>query len=78
MEQERKRIKSNPITPRQKEILVEFISARKEMYTGKLTPMYTREKMLKNWQEITNILNSVPEGPAKDWKQWRKVSQQLH
>lgn len=78
MEQERKRIKSNPITPRQKEILVEFISARKEMCTGKLTPMYTREKMLKNWQEITNILNCVPEGPAKDWKQWRKVSQQQH
>ncbi|XP_023311511.1 uncharacterized protein LOC111692042 [Anoplophora glabripennis] len=24
------------------------------------------------WSEVTNILNSVPGGPAKDWKQWRK------
>lgn len=55
-------------------MLVELISTRKEMYTGKFTPVYTREKMVRNWQELINLLNSVPDGPAKDWKQWRKVS----
>lgn len=74
MEHQGKKIKLNPITPRQKEILVEFISSRTEMYTGKLTPVYTRERMVKNWEEVANLLNSVPNGPAKDWKQWRKVS----
>ena len=65
--------KSYPVSNRQKEMLVEFISARREMYTGKLNQSYTRQNMIANWVELTNILNSVPEGPSKDWKQWRKV-----
>lgn len=68
-----KKQKMGAVTSKQKEYLIEFISARREMYTGKLTPAYTKEKMQQNWEEITHILNSIPQGPAKTWKQWRKV-----
>lgn len=66
--------KSTPITNKQKEMLTEYISQRPDMYMGRFTPSYTKEKMNKNWMEITNILNSIPNGPAKEWRQWRKVS----
>lgn len=66
--------KSLPITNKQKELLTEYLSGKTEMYIGRLTPTYTKSVMTKNWEEIANILNSVPNGPAKDWKQWRKVS----
>lgn len=69
-----KKNKSNPVTAKQREILVDFISNRPEMYTGKFTPSYTKDKMKKYWSELTNILNSVPGGPAKEWQQWRKVN----
>lgn len=65
--------KSQPMTQKQKQLLVDFISVRKEMYSGKLTPTYTKEKMKSLWAELTNLLNSVPGGPAKTWMQWRKV-----
>ncbi|KAG5869025.1 hypothetical protein JTB14_025914 [Gonioctena quinquepunctata] len=29
--------------------------------------------MKKNWIEITNMLNSIPNAPAKEWTQWRKT-----
>lgn len=66
--------KSNPMNQKQKEFLINFISDRNEMYCGKLTPTYTKEKMRALWDELTNILNSVPGGPAKTWVQWRKVN----
>lgn len=66
--------RSLPITHKQKELLTDYISQRPEMYIGRLTSDYTKENMKKNWIEITNMLNSVPNGPAKEWTQWRKVS----
>lgn len=65
--------KSAAITPKQKEIMVEFIKNRTHMYSGKLSSTYTKQSMVNNWLELTNLLNSVPLGATKDWKQWRKV-----
>ncbi|CAH1114743.1 unnamed protein product [Psylliodes chrysocephalus] len=73
MEGEPKKIKINPITGCQKEIMVEYIGSKKEMYTGKLTATYTKEKIIANWKDISNLLNCVPGGPSKEWKQWRKT-----
>ncbi|CAH1108345.1 unnamed protein product [Psylliodes chrysocephalus] len=60
MEGEPKKIKENPITGCQKEIMVEYIGSKKEMYTGKLMATYTKEKMIANWKELSNLLNCVP------------------
>ncbi|CAH1183936.1 unnamed protein product [Phaedon cochleariae] len=65
--------KSLPITNKQKKLLTEYITQKPEMYIGRLTSTYTKSVMIRNWEEISNILNSVPNGPAKDWKQWRKT-----
>lgn len=29
------------------------------------------------WQEIADILNSIPAGATKDWRHWRKTWQDL-
>ncbi|CAH1108132.1 unnamed protein product [Psylliodes chrysocephalus] len=29
------------------------------------------------WEEVTSLLNSVPNGQTKDWKKWRKTWQDL-
>jgi len=43
------------------------------MYKGKLTATYTNAISIVLWQEVTCILNAIPGGAIKDWRQWRKV-----
>lgn len=69
--------KTSHISVKQKELLVNFLEKHPEMYSGKFTDTYTKNVSLRLWTEITNILNSVPGAPAKEWRQWRKVHNQL-
>lgn len=57
----------------QKALLTNFLKENAELAQGKFTSTFTFKKARELWQEVTNILNSVPNGAKKDWKQWRKV-----
>lgn len=65
--------KSRQLSFKQKEVLVDFVYARPDMYKGKLTATYTNAIGIRLWKEVTCILNGIPGGATKDWKQWRKV-----
>lgn len=65
--------KSRQLSCKQKEVLVDFVYARPDMYKGKLTATYTNAIGIRLWKEVTGILNGIPGGATKDWKQWRKV-----
>lgn len=65
--------KLRQLSAKQKEVLVNFIYARPDMYKGKLTATYTNAISIVLWQEVTCILNAIPGGAIKDWRQWRKV-----
>uniref|UniRef100_A0A1Y1LE05 Regulatory protein zeste n=1 Tax=Photinus pyralis TaxID=7054 RepID=A0A1Y1LE05_PHOPY len=66
-------VKSRQLSSKQKETLVNFVYARPDMYKGKLTGTYTNAVAMALWKEVTCLLNSIPGGATKDWKQWRKT-----
>ncbi|XP_031335001.1 uncharacterized protein LOC116178458 [Photinus pyralis] len=65
--------KCGSINAAQKQTLTDFVFEHKEMYVGKFTATYTKAVSEKLWQEVTVLLNSIPGGPSKDWKLWRKT-----
>lgn len=65
--------RSLPINKTQKELLVEFMKSRPELRSGRFTPMFTFKKAKELWEQLTDLLNAVPNGSHKDWRQWRKV-----
>lgn len=56
---------SRNITPDQKEVMITFI---KKIQNNKSASSIS----VKQWQELTDILNSIP-GPMREWKEWRQV-----
>lgn len=66
--------KTSHISLKQKEVMVNFLEQHPEMYSGKFSETYTKSVAMKLWSQLTNILNSIPGAPAKDW---RKVRNQL-
>lgn len=70
--------KCKQLSPKQKETLVDFVYARPDMYKCKLTATYTKAISMALWKEVTCLLNAIPEGATKDWKQWRKVRLYIH
>ncbi|CAH1116405.1 unnamed protein product [Phaedon cochleariae] len=63
-------------TQQQKNMLVDLLKDEKysQLISGKFKASFTFEHAKGKWEEITEILNSVP-GARKDWKQWRKTWQ---
>lgn len=66
------RKKSFNASDNQKKMLVEYLKKHPELLSGKFTNTFTLKDAVRKWQEITEILNSVP-GARKEWKSWRKV-----
>lgn len=68
-----KKIKK-PITVAQKRLLLDFIKEHGNLNTGKFSIEFTHKTAELLWKNLTEILNSVPNGTSKEWRQWRKVS----
>lgn len=49
-----------------------------QLAKGKFSNVFTFKRAQSEWEEVTNILNSVPNGSNKEWKQWRKVYDNLN
>lgn len=60
------------VSSEQKNIMIGFLKENPEMYMGRFAPQFTKSKSKDLWEELTIILNSVPNGAAKDWCGWRK------
>jgi len=67
-----KRKKSHSITNDQKSAMVDFLNSHSDLLKGKHSATFTQNIAAKQWQELTDLLNSIP-GPIKDWKAWRRV-----
>lgn len=64
----------NAINQTQKELLLKFLKEHPELQTGRFSPECTFRRTQNLWEEISEILNSVPNGAEKNWRRWRKVS----
>lgn len=62
----------------QKKMLVDFMNQNEKLRSGKFTPNFSYKTAQELWINISNQLNSVPNGVEKDWKKWRKVSANLN
>lgn len=58
---------------KQKEVLIDILQNEEQLISGKFTQKFTFKDAQNKWTEIATILNSIPAGTQKDWKQWRKV-----
>jgi len=47
--------------------MVDFLSRHSDLLKGKHSAAFTQNVAAKQWQESTDLLNSIP-GPIKDWK----------
>ncbi|KAI4463379.1 hypothetical protein MML48_4g00013344 [Holotrichia oblita] len=72
---ELKRKSSHP-SNNQKKIMIEFLKKHYNLVSGKFSNNFTYKDAERLWQELTNILNSMP-GAQKSWKNWRKTWQDL-
>ncbi|CAG9770092.1 unnamed protein product [Ceutorhynchus assimilis] len=61
------------LSSKQKQILVDFVYDRPEMYKGKFTSTYTHAVSMVLWKQVASILNAIPGGANKEWTQWRKT-----
>lgn len=66
--------KKSHITQKQKELLIRFIEEHPQMNSGRFSESYTKATARSLWISLTNLLNAIPGAPAKEWMQWRKVS----
>lgn len=69
---ERRRISS--ISQEQRKAMVEFLERNSNLVKGKFSASFTQKDAQHLWENLAQILNSIPTGSRKDWKQWRKVS----
>lgn len=67
------RIRGSPVNENQKKILVEFMKQNPNLVKGTFSQKFSLVDARKLWEEISEILNSVPGGAKKEWRQWRKV-----
>jgi hypothetical protein len=65
--------KSHYISSAQTNKLIELLQNEPDLLSGKFISKFTYKEGQKKWEEIAQIVNSIP-GARKDWKQWRKVS----
>lgn len=70
---ESEKIRSASMTQHQKVLLLEFLKNQEQLQSGRFTNTFTHKKAQQLWEEIATILNAVPGGAEKDWKQWRRV-----
>lgn len=68
-----KKAKVTQVTDAQKKVLLEYLKNNKDLQSGKFTNKFTYKDAQKKWNEVAEMLNSMP-GSSKDWKSWRKVS----
>ncbi|CAH1183068.1 unnamed protein product [Ceutorhynchus assimilis] len=61
----------------QKRLVAKFVREHTNLLSGKFTNWFTKESGKNLWQEASVALNAVPSGGFKDWKQWRKIWQDL-
>ncbi|CAI6342984.1 unnamed protein product [Macrosiphum euphorbiae] len=52
--------------------MVDFLNNHSDLLKGKHSATFTKHIAAKQWQELTDLLNSIP-GPIKYWKAWRRV-----
>ncbi len=57
----------------QLELMVGFIEENPDLVSGKLTNLFSKEKKINKWTELTNILNCSGSGATKDADKWKKV-----
>ncbi|XP_031334650.1 uncharacterized protein LOC116164596 [Photinus pyralis] len=69
--------KNHSINYNQKKMLIEYLKKHPQLVSGKFTSTFTYKNAESQWQEISNILNSIPGGSTKNWKSWRKTWQDL-
>lgn len=65
-------------TQSQKETLIHLMKEKdnEPLLSGKFSNQFTFQDAKNKWQNIASILNSAP-GASKDWKQWKKVINNL-
>ncbi|XP_044765607.1 uncharacterized protein LOC123321885 [Coccinella septempunctata] len=61
----------------QKKIVIQFLNDHQELKTGKFTKDFTYQKAQALWEQVTNLLNCVPNGAVKPWSKWRKTWQDM-
>ena len=69
--------RSRKTTPRQFEIMADFILQHKESMEGKLSSKLTAKDKDSLWEELASLLNADGFGPQKSTDKWRKVSKFL-
>lgn len=69
-----KNIRGGKASDKQKTMLVEFLKKNSQLISGNFTNSFTYKDAEQKWQDVANILNSIP-GARKEWKAWRKVKQ---
>lgn len=66
--------RGHKVTDRQKRTLLEYMKQNPQLISGKFTSSFTLKDSVKEWSNLTDILNSIPGGATKDYKSWRKVT----
>ncbi|CAH2088726.1 unnamed protein product [Euphydryas editha] len=62
------------INAAQKHKLLDLLSSKPQLRSGKFSITFSHKDAQKEWEEIARVLNSIP-GANKDWKAWRKTWQ---
>lgn len=68
------RTRGSSVNEEQKKLLIEYVKQHPELLKGTFSSTFTLLMAKKLWEEISSMLNSVSGGAIKDWRQWRKVS----
>ncbi|CAH2101935.1 unnamed protein product [Euphydryas editha] len=62
------------INAAQKHKLLDLLSSKPQLRSGKFSITFSHKDAQKEWEEIARVLNAIP-GANKDWKAWRKTWQ---
>lgn len=62
-----------PINLEQKRLMVEYVQKYPNLAKQKFSNDFTFKNAQQHWENLSQILNSVPGGSKKNWMQWRKV-----
>ncbi|CAH0556633.1 unnamed protein product [Brassicogethes aeneus] len=69
--------RSKTIIPQQKNLLYSYMRRHPSLSMGKFSRNFTHKNAQRLWMELTETLNAVPGGSFKNWRQWRKLWQDL-
>ncbi|CAH0545675.1 unnamed protein product [Brassicogethes aeneus] len=69
--------RSKTVIPQQKKLLYSYMRRHISLSMGKFSRNFTHKNAQKLWMELTETLNAVPGGSFKNWRQWRKLWQDL-